>query len=405
MNRLRSSTIPVPHCGAAGAPERSANSLSGLYWLDASGCLARCDTRGRRIADPHATATLKDPIGAVLKCYREGRLEGLNLALAADPEAATGTMVYSDWLLNELFPAGRGPCQAPTLYAQRNKLKNMAEGMALLLCPEHAAASNGPRYCPVLVAPQAGADVLCARYGVPHIGPYIGDTPCFEVLNLAAPYGTPARARDGLMAMVRHMRAGQLRPAVVGVDGPAPSGLSTMGPAAAPAELAGPEPGAATCFGNGDPVSGPLLEWFTPFNELSGAQRDIIAGCEAIRKAGAGRVLVKRGARHGICIYLLEGALAVTAPDGARMHVRGGTRRSRLPISALSPHVFEVTALSDVSMIVFEAGLIEELSKITRTYTSVARGAAPRPTAADASNSALAARLRHPGVKSPADCP
>lgn len=113
--------------------------------------------------------------------------------------------------------------------------------------------------------------------------------------------------------------------------------------------------------------------------------------------------MIERGTRDEICIYLVEGTLALTAMDGATMQVSGGTRRSRLPISVLSPNAFDVVAATDVSVIVFNSRLIDKINEITRTYTSVESGSGPKPATADISNGAQAVYLRHASVKSAAD--
>lgn len=129
--------------------------------------------------------------------------------------------------------------------------------------------------------------------------------------------------------------------------------------------------GLETCFNDGDAVTGWLLEWFSPFNELTDVQRDIIAGYETIHKAGPGECLVKQGTRDDRCLYLVEGRLALEGAAGERMVVQAGTRRSRLPISVLAPHVYNVTAETDVSVVVFSQALLRRIIEVTTTYTSV----------------------------------
>jgi len=187
----------------------------------------------------------------------------------------------------------------------------------------------------------------------------------YEVLNLAALLPCGARAQPALQEMLERMRE-----------------FCNEGnvPPEAAAPLAAPRPGgslsrrmtaADTCFADGDPVTGWLLEWFSPFNELSDTQRDIIAGYEIIRRAPAGTRLLCRGEEDDRCIYVVEGELSLVTPDGGNMQIRGGTRRSRLPISVLSPHVYDVTAATDVSIIVFSQTLVRQIIDITRTYTGI----------------------------------
>lgn len=161
----------------------------------------------------------------------------------------------------------------------------------------------------------------------------------------------------------------------------------------APAQFVEMQPADDSCFNDGDPVTGWLLETFSPFNELTDTQRDIIAGYEAIRKAASGTRLIEQGSRDDICIYLVEGALALTAPDGGTMVVKAGTRRSRLPISLLTPHVYGVTAMTNVSVIAFSQQLVRRVIEITTTYTSVDPAEAPEATTTAISNSVQALYL------------
>lgn len=148
-----------------------------------------------------------------------------------------------------------------------------------------------------------------------------------------------------------------------------------------------------SCFNEGDAVTGWLLESFSPFNELTDTQRDIIAGYETIRKVTGGTRLIEQGSRNDICIYLVEGALALKGPEGDTMVIKAGTRRSRLPISLLTPHVYGVTAMTDVSIIVFSQQLVRRVIEITTTYTSVAPEREPEATTTAISNSIQALYL------------
>lgn len=153
------------------------------------------------------------------------------------------------------------------------------------------------------------------------------------------------------------------------------------------------EPQYDSCFNDGDAVTGWLLEWFSPFNELTDTQREIIAGYETIRKAAGGTRLIEQGSRDDICIYLVEGSLALTGPDGGPMVIKAGTRRSRLPISVLTPHAYGVTAATDVSVIAFSQKLIRRVIEISTTYTSTGPGRDADLSTAAISNGAQALYL------------
>jgi hypothetical protein len=153
------------------------------------------------------------------------------------------------------------------------------------------------------------------------------------------------------------------------------------------------EPLHESCFNEGDAVTGWLLEWFSPFNELTDTQREIIAGYETIRKAAGGTRLIEQGSWEDICIYLVEGSLTLTGPDGGTMLIKAGTRRSRLPISILAPHVYGVAAATDVSVIAFSQKLVRKVIEISTTYTSTGPGRNGDASTAAISNGAQALYL------------
>lgn len=130
-----------------------------------------------------------------------------------------------------------------------------------------------------------------------------------------------------------------------------------------------------------------------PFNDLTGTQREIVAGYETVRKAKAGTCLIEQGSRDDICIYLVEGSLSLAGPDGATMVIKAGTRRSRLPISVLSPHVYDVTAMTDASFIALSQKLVRRITEITTTYTSVGPRQEPESSTAAISNETQALYL------------
>lgn len=153
------------------------------------------------------------------------------------------------------------------------------------------------------------------------------------------------------------------------------------------------EPLNASCFNDGDAVTGWLLEWFSPFNELTDTQREILAGYETIRKAAGGTQLIEQGSLDDICIYLIEGSLVLEGPDGGTMVIKAGTRRSRLPISVLTPHVYGVNAATDVSVIAFSQKLVRRIIEISTTYTSTGPGRDADASTAAISNGAQALYL------------
>lgn len=415
MSLMKQSLAPLQQCDEADRAALQPSSLHGLYMLTGDGGLARLDINGRPAMEPDMSVALQDHVAVLLRSYRQSAPGNHNLGLIAGSNTQPGcndaTLIFSDWVLDELFDTGRLPGMPLTLCEQRNKFKSVFQGMEILLHKERSSTASLPHFCPVLVDPRMELDALCERYNVERLE----DAPLFEILDLSATDSTTGRARGELMRMVRQMRSAQMpargdTPAVSdshdGAKARAPSvslpaAILALGARSMCSAPLAPVP--ETCFNSGDPVNGWLLEWFTPFNELTDTQRDIIAGYETIIKAPAGTTLIERGSSDDTCIYLVEGTLALTGMDGSAMRVSGGTRRSRLPISLLSPHAFDVTAVTDVSLIQFNRQLIEKINEITRTYNSVEPGSGPAHSTADISNGAQTAYLRHDTMKWPED--
>lgn len=376
MSMLKQQPAPVQLPGQCAGGDREPSRLTGLYLLTNEGVLCRFDAAGDPLPDEALTRELGFRLQAVLHQYRVGAVEGLALGLIVETEPDeswnTDTLIVRHREAGDRLAGGGEPDAAATEQGKQYRATTVYQGMGLLLGPDREYRPGARLCCPVLFQSEVDRGMLCERYGIE----LALNRGVYEVLDLAAPFSGNNRAPRGLITMVGRMRRALS-------DGDSCLVQSAAGaPAAAPdppeaAPLAGvgmdlvPEPLHDACFNEGDAATGWLLEWFSPFNELTDTQRDIIAGYETIRKASGGTRLIEQGSRDDTCIYLVEGSLALTGPDGGTMIVRAGTRRSRLPISVLSPHVYDVTAVTDVSVIAFSQKLVRRIIEISTTYTSV----------------------------------
>jgi len=396
MSNLKQQIAPVSQLQQWDASNQSC--LAGLYLLTNEGTLARFDSTGAVVLEPDLSAKLAFRLRAVLNQYRSGAVEDLTIGLVVDPGLdlrwGTGTMVFGDRLLNELFDAGRVAGMPLTLYERSNKTKTIVQGMELVLNKRKLHRSSAQYFCPVLFIPEVDNMILCERYGVD----FVNDQGLYEVLDLAAPFASNKQLPDELLDMVRHMHRTQAEIAAASrrrlyqEDPMDEHGFESASPMLSmlPGDV---DPGTDTCFKEGDAVTGWLLEWFSPFNELTDTQRDIVAGYEAIRKVKAGTRLVEQGSNEDACIYLVEGTLDLEGADGRSMRITGGTRRSRLPISVLTPHAYTITAVTDASFIVFSQKLIRMITEITRTYSTVDPGFEVESSTTAISNGMQAAYL------------
>lgn len=380
--------------------------LAGLYLLTDRGQIARFDAEGDPAVDDVLTEALSFRLQSVLHQYRSGSVEELSLGLIADadfgPEWRTDTLIFSDRVLNDLFDTGR-PADVPlTIYEQRNKTRTVFQGLELLLNKSAPLQPMVPRFCPVLFVPEVDIETLHDRYGVD----FALDRELFEVLDLCAPFASNNRRPRELLSIVQNMRQTQRDAVSSGLPGTpasepvaepafdaAGSGIGEAEAAPRDPALGVLEPPHDSCFNEGDAVTGWLLEWFVPFNELTDTQREIVAGYEIIRTTNSGTCLIEQGSRDDICIYLVEGSLALEGPDGATMIIKAGTRRSRLPISVLTPHVYNVTAITDATFIALSQKLVRRVTEITTTYTSVGPRQEPEASTAAISNETQALYL------------
>lgn len=333
--------------------------LAGLYLLTERGALARIDADGEPVVDQALTRRLAFRLQAVLDQYRSGALDALSLGLIMDTELAeqrsTGAMIFSDRVL-DARPGEVG------------RMVTACQGINLLLNGSGGGGPSAPEFCPVLFVPEVDDEILRERYGV--------DSALslhqLEVLDLFALSANNSHKSPELLSLVETMRRGRGAAPVSARDNTetAPDPIARYC-----AELMA-NPPHDSCFDEGDAVTGWLLDWFSPFNELTDTQREIIAGYETLRKARSGSRLIERRSRDDLCIYLVEGSLLLEGADGGSMTVKAGTRRSRLPISVLTPHAYEVTALTEVSYIAFSQKLVRRVIEIATTYTSVDPGTA-----------------------------
>lgn len=412
MSMLKQQMAPLQTREEWAALDQRRFCLAGLYLLTRDAALARFDAAGDLTVDEALSEALSFRLQAVLDQYRSGAVDGLNLGLIADtgfePQWSSGTLIFDDRVLGELFDTGRRADAPWATYQRRNKSKTVYQGMELLLSKNRRSEPVMPGFCPVLFVPEVDRETLRERYGVD----FALDRGLLEVLDLSAPFAASSQAPPELASMVEDMRRAQREEAPSAVpEGPAnpPGAQALSGVAADPISRycvgAATDPPWDSCFNEGDAVTGWLLESFCPFHELTDTQRDIIAGYETIRKVKRGTRLIDQGSRDDICIYLVEGSLALTGLDNATMVVKAGTRRSRLPISVLTPHVYDVLAATDASIIVFSQRLVRRIIEITTTYTSVNPGQDSDESTAAISNGVQSLYLsRVPSRPEPTGC-
>lgn len=121
------------------------------------------------------------------------------------------------------------------------------------------------------------------------------------------------------------------------------------------------DPGAADCFKDGDPVPCRVLSRFSPFDQLSESLRGMVADRLSVSAKPAGTSLIERGSQDDLSIYLIQGTLLLEAADGKQVTVKGGTPRARSPLCQLRPHVYSVTSVTNVVVVMLSQTLVSDI--------------------------------------------
>lgn len=119
---------------------------------------------------------------------------------------------------------------------------------------------------------------------------------------------------------------------------------------------------------DGDPVTSTLLWHFSPFRELNDSLRRLFARDLTVSRRPRGETLIHQGSEEDMTIYLIGGTLLLEAPDGKEFTIEAGTRRACLPVCMLHPHLYNVTAATDVAVVMVSQRLVSEVTRIVTKY-------------------------------------
>jgi HD-like signal output (HDOD) protein len=96
---------------------------------------------------------------------------------------------------------------------------------------------------------------------------------------------------------------------------------------------------------------------------LNDRQLDALSDRADMRQAPRGACLLPMGSTDARQLFLLDGEIELVAGDGARHRVRSANDVVQGPLSCLRPSRYRVTALSDVSYLLVEQSLLDELDR------------------------------------------
>ncbi|MCP4994236.1 MAG: HDOD domain-containing protein, partial [Gammaproteobacteria bacterium] len=106
-----------------------------------------------------------------------------------------------------------------------------------------------------------------------------------------------------------------------------------------------------------------ILRTFSPLKDISREQLNKLALEKEVIQAPAGARLITLGSQDNPPIYLIDGALRLTAEDGRIKEIRSGDSSSRIPVSQLIPHRYEVTALTPVRYMGISPNRLQEIKQ------------------------------------------
>lgn len=104
------------------------------------------------------------------------------------------------------------------------------------------------------------------------------------------------------------------------------------------------------------------------FDQLNVLLRKIILSEATVVRRPAGTKFVQCGAQDDICFYLVEGTLELEAFDGDKNYIEAGMLAAQFPISTLRPHVYTVTAATDVAVFILSQKWFRKIVQIAGLY-------------------------------------
>lgn len=367
-------TIESPKTGRTWA-FKSPLDTRGFYVVTHDAQLGTYDEAGAFISDPPLSDALAPCLRELLASYLsnpENPAARIGLLYRA-PEPRlwdAATLLLEDHVVRDVYPVGGPPSHELTVFQKKNKEKSAYRGAELLIEYRHDAAPDESVYYPLLYDRGTTLD----QY--PGAGATKQRVPVLEVLNLI-PALSSRRRHPEVPALIERMRRDLIRKdlrrgsglTLIDLQGRA----STDGGGAffdvdkrhdrrdswrerlAAAEYVQQSDRVANVERWLErpyrPVDAALLRHFLSFRDLESDRLAWLASKALVHTAPAGVTLLSVGAKDAWNMYLLEGTLALAAPDRGSMLVSGGSDKAASPISFLKPRKYAVSAVTPVSFL------------------------------------------------------
>jgi len=355
----------------------------GLCVLTPSGELGLLEPNGHVRNHPGLTTALSSHVAEFLAAYqagpdRAGRRAAVLHFPSGDHPWETATLSLEDDVVRNLFPAGGRTRSELTSFQQRQRHRSVFRGLELMIEFRREGRPSSPVYCPVLYAEPARLAGRSAALGREPTNAE-RDSLVIDVLNLAA-LGDQRTFDDPAIVALNEF----LHERLIDKSQRRKSGLEVQQTDYVPdsePERIEPDLGHVTRWTLMDDVTLPQVDLYRPhdaervdhiecwlrqpskpvnpdrlrefvqFSEMENAALLELAARSLLYSAPGGVLLLDVSMTDAWNMYLLEGAIMLTAPDGATLRIDGGSDKARFPISFLKPRKYRVEALSPIQFI------------------------------------------------------
>ncbi|WP_455217926.1 HDOD domain-containing protein [Kaarinaea lacus] len=105
-----------------------------------------------------------------------------------------------------------------------------------------------------------------------------------------------------------------------------------------------------------------LIARFIPFSECSEEELIVLADHSWVDEARQGHILIEMDSTDEWDYYLVEGTLRLAARDGRESFIMGGSRTARMPVAHLQPRQYRISAMTPVTYLRVDRGMLKNLS-------------------------------------------
>ena len=351
-----------------------------LWVITAQGELAYYDETGAATVDRRLTRALQPLIETALQPDAPARsyLGVVGETVTLQPWGRT-SLVFTDWMVRELYPTGGAPQAALTAFQQKNRVKSVYRGFELLLENRKPEYPKEPTFCPVL---REGA---LPDKALGDLVDLIADTAVTWVIDLLASVPFGRRQQSAIVDLHKRLHGGIVRKdrrrelgfafADAGTGWEKTTTRSdyavdrrtertlTLDDAqlnALHTTQAFPRVERWLEIPHRQALPGRLRN-FTHFANVDETALALLARHALIYTAPAGVRLLDRGMTDAWNLYLLEGDVALLPEHGPTLTVSGGSAKAASPVAFLKPRKYTANTLTRASFLWIHDALLAQI--------------------------------------------